>query len=81
MPVKLGLSLNNYYELNGEDHSFGFFDIGGLVTLPISVIPSSFGLWNIHGGVDFLTFGDTTKEFNQGDGSKVVGLVGIGLTY
>jgi len=81
VPVKLGLSLNNYYELNGEDHSFGFFDIGGLVTLPISAIPSSFGLWNIHGGVDFLTFGDTTKEFNQGDGSKIVGLVGIGLTY
>jgi hypothetical protein len=81
VPVKLGLSLNNYYELNGEDHSFGFFDIGGLVTLPIAAIPSSFGTWNIHGGVDFLAFGDTTKEFNQGDGSKVVGLIGIGVTY
>lgn len=81
VPVKLGLSLNNYLQLNGEDHSFGFFDIGGLLTLPISAIPSQFGSWNIHGGVDFLAFGETTKELNQGDGSKWVGLFGIGLTY
>jgi hypothetical protein len=81
VPVKLGMSLNNYYELNGEDHSFGFFDIGGLVTLPLSGIPAQFGSWNIHGGVDFLAFGDTTKYFNQDDSSKVVGLIGIGVTY
>ena len=81
VPAKLGVSLSNYYELNGEDHKFGFFDVGGLVTMPLSGISSNFGSWNIHGGVDFLAFGDTTKYFNQGDSSKVVALVGIGVTY
>jgi hypothetical protein len=83
VPVKLGLSLKDYYQLNGVDNSFGFFDIGGLVTLPISKIPSAFGSWNVHGSVDFLTFGDTTREYNGTDKSKtrIVGLFGIGLTY
>ena len=30
IPVKLGLSAHNYYELNGEDHKFGFLDVGAL---------------------------------------------------
>ena len=81
IPVKFGMSLNNYYELNGEDNKFGFFDIGGLITLPLSGVNSNFGSWNIHGGVDFLAFGDTTKFINQDDSSKVVGLIGIGVTY
>jgi hypothetical protein len=83
IPVKLGLSGKDYYEnpITGEDSKFGYFDIGGLITYPLSGIPSSFGSWNIHGGVDVLTMGDTTKLFNQGDKAKVVGLVGIGLTY
>jgi hypothetical protein len=81
IPLKLGTSLNNYYELNGDDHKFGFFDVGGLVTVPLTGIPAQFGSWNIHGGVDLLTFGDTTKAFNAGDKNKVVGLIGIGVTY
>jgi hypothetical protein len=83
VPVKLGLSLKDYYQLNGVDHSFGFFDIGGLVTVPISRIPSSFGSWNLHGSVDLLTFGDTTREYNGTDKDKtrVVALIGVGVTY
>lgn len=81
IPVKLGMSLKNYYELSGVDNKFGYFDIGGLVTIPLSGVPAQFGSWNLHGGVDLLTFGDTTKAFNSGDKNKVVGLVGIGVSY
>ena len=82
IPVKLGLSLKDYYEGFDGDSKFGFFDVGALFTVPISKIPSQFGSWNIHGGVDVYAFGDTTKDkFNEGDGSKVVGLIGIGVTY
>jgi hypothetical protein len=83
VPVKLGMSLKDYYQLDGVDHSFGFFDVGGLVTVPICIIPSAFGSWNLHGSVDLLTFGDTTREYNGADKNKtrVVGLIGIGLTY
>src|SRR5262245_27528869 len=80
VPLKVGLSLNDYYQLDGEDNAFGFFDIGGLVTLPLGV-PSRFGSWNIHGGADVYVFGDTTKSINSGDSSKVVGSIGIGVSY
>jgi hypothetical protein len=88
IPVKLGLSASNYYESfdTGDDNKLGFFDVGALVTVPLTRIPSQFGSWNIHGGADVLVFGDTTKALNVGtDGeakkSKVIGLFGIGVSY
>jgi hypothetical protein len=86
VPVKLGMGLSNYYERlddvgNIVNDTFGFFDIGGLVTFPLTKVSSSYGSWNFHAGIDFLMFGDTTKAANLGDGSAVVGLFGIGLTY
>ena len=81
IPIKVGLSVNDYYELGNKDKRFGFLDIGALVTLPLGGISSGFGSWNVHGGAEYLKFGDTTKAFNGGDGSKVVGSVGIGLSY
>jgi hypothetical protein len=86
VPVKLGLSLSNYYELldaagTPSDEKFGFFDVGALVTFPLTGIPSSFGAWNFHAGADVLVFGDMTKAANLGDKSKVVGLFGIGVSY
>ena len=81
VPVKFGLSLSDYYELDGEDNAFGFFDIGALFTVPMGSATSKFGAWNFHGGVDFYAFGDTTKAFNNGDSGKVVASFGIGVVY
>jgi hypothetical protein len=80
VPVKLGLSLKDYYQGSDGDQKFGFLDIGGLVTVPLGAA-DKFGSWNLHGGADVLVFGDTTKAFNNGDSSKIVGLVGVGVTY
>ena len=81
IPVKVGLSLKDYYETSGVDNKFGFVDAGVLLTVPFTGIPSSFGSWNVHGGVNFLGFGDTTKAFNNGDAGQVVVSGGIGMTY
>jgi len=81
VPVKFGFSLSDYYELDGEDHKFGFFDIGVLATIPLSKVSSNYGTWNLHGGVDFYAFGDTTKYFNNDDSSKFVGSIGFGVSY
>ena len=81
VPVKLGLSLKDYYESSGNDNGFGFVDVGVLFTVPFSGVPSQFGAWNLHGGVNVLGFGDTTKSFNNGDGSQVIGSIGIGMCY
>jgi hypothetical protein len=86
VPVKAGFSLRNYYEVFGSDliyhdHGFGFIDPGILVTVPLSTFGSQFGSWTVHGGADVLTFGDATRAFNRGQRTKVVVLVGIGVTY
>jgi len=86
VPVKFGFSLNDYYELAGEDHKFGFFDVGGLLTFPLSKVASSYGTWNIHGGADYLALGDTTEAFNvDSDGEthsgQFIAIFGIGVSY
>jgi hypothetical protein len=79
-PIKVGFSLSDYYELAGEDNKFGFFSIGGLVTVPLGGT-TSFGAWNVHGGVEYQALGTTTEFFNGGDSSQVIGSFGIGFSY
>jgi len=80
VPARVGFSLKNYYELAGKDQRFGFGEVGGLVTLRLHA-PARFGSWNIHGGAEVYTFGDTTRAFNAGRRGKVVGSIGVGVAY
>jgi hypothetical protein len=80
VPIKVGLSLSDYYELDGVDHKFGFFSIAGIVTVPLGGT-TSFGAWNVHGGVEYQALGTTTEFFNGGDSSQVIGSFGIGFSY
>jgi hypothetical protein len=81
-PIKVGLSLSDYYEnpLTGEDSKFGYFSIAGIVTVPLGGT-TSFGSWNIHGGVEYQALGDTTKFFNGDEGNQVIGTFGLGFSY
>jgi hypothetical protein len=74
-PVKLGLSLDNYYELGGEDNRFGFLSVGSRIAVPLG--PA----WHARGGVDYMRLGETTKAFNSGDASKIVGTIGVVFSY
>lgn len=88
VPVKVGISLADYYELNigtsaapvYVDNRFGYFSVAGLITVPLGGT-TTFGAWNVHGGVEYQALGDTTKVFNGGDSSRVIGSVGIGFSY
>jgi hypothetical protein len=88
VPVKFGFSLKDYYELNGKDTKFGFFDVGGLLTFPLTQVSNKFGTWNIHGGVDFYTFDDDSftgainidKDGNR-ESFQSVWSFGLGVTY
>ncbi len=88
IPVKVGISLADYYELNTGtastpvfvDHRFGYVSLAAVVTVPLGGT-TSFGAWNLHGGVEYQALGATTKAFNGGDASRVLGSVGIGFTY
>jgi hypothetical protein len=80
VPVKVGLSLSDYYEGLTGDETFGFASFAGVVTVPLTSAPTKFGSWNIHGGVEFLMLGDR-NEAVFGDSSHVIGSIGIGLSY
>ena len=79
-PIKIGLSASDYYELAGEDNKFGYFSIAGIVTVPLGGT-SSFGAWNIHGGVEYQKLGTTTEFYNGGESNQVIGSFGIGFSY
>jgi hypothetical protein len=86
VPIKLGLSLGDYYEQRSVegvvtgDEVFGFFSVAGLVTVPLGAT-SRFGAFNLHGGVEYQRLGETTRALNGGDEHKVIGSIGIGLAY
>ena len=79
-PIKVGLSLGGYYELAGVDHAFGYLSLGAIATIPLGAT-TSYGAWNVHGGVEFQSLGDTPEAFNGGDQSKIIGSIGIGFSY
>jgi hypothetical protein len=79
MPVKVGLSLGNYYEVDGVDETFGFMSLSGILTVPLGT--TSYGSWNIHGGVEFQRLGDHTGHFNSDDRNRVIGSIGFGFAY
>jgi len=72
VPVKVGLSLSDYYEFGGEDEKFGYFSIAGIVTVPLGAHA------NIHGGAEFQTFGDSVSAYNDQD---TAGIYSIGLGF
>lgn len=79
-PIKLGFSLNDYYELGAVDHKFGYLSLAAVATVPFAT-GSDFGSWNVHGGVEFLSLGNTPEAFNRGDQTKLVASVGVSFTY
>jgi len=82
-PVKVGLSAKDYYKFAGftEDSKFGYFSVGGIVTVPIN------SNWNIHGGGELQLYGDNLKlvnrSFDDTDDKTAMGIasIGIGFSY
>ena len=80
-PVKIGLSAKDYYKFPGfaDDSKFGFFSVGGIVTVPIN------SNWNVHGGGELQMFGDNLKvvnrSFDDTDDKKAMGIVSIGVGF
>jgi hypothetical protein len=79
VPIKLGLSANDYYEFGtGENDTFGYFSVAGIVTVPLGAH------FNVHGGAELQTFGDNLKAYNgfgdDGD-SSTAGIYSIGVGF
>ncbi len=78
IPVKVGLSVKDYYEGVTGSNRFGYFDTGIIASVPL---PVGGGSWEVHGGVDFLWLGDNMALLNSGDDFKPVGIIGMTFTY
>ncbi len=79
IPVKTGLSVNHYYEGPTGDNTFGYFDLGGQLSVPL--VAGKGGALEAHGGLDLMWLGDNMKALNNGDTLKPVFLIGMTFTY
>ena len=80
LPVKLGMSLKDYYEGPAGSGRFGFFDFGGRASVPLAFLNGR-TTWEVHGGVNFLLLGDNLRLLNEGDRVKPIGVIGMSVTY
>lgn len=77
VPVKVGLSLKDYYfdPATGEDTAFGYFSAG------VNIGKSLGGGAEVHGGVTVYGFGDGLKAVNNDKAGQVVASVGFSVGF
>jgi len=81
LPVKVGLSLDDYYEGPNGSRTFGYVDAGVVATVPLSGVPDAFGAWSMRGGVSVVSPAGSLRTLNGGRRARIVGLLGIALSY
>jgi hypothetical protein len=83
VPLLVGLSLDDYYEFGtGDDSTFGYFQGGVGLAMPLKFIPATFGSWTIKTSVNLLHLGGNVRDVNKDrDRTEIIGSVGIGFTY
>jgi hypothetical protein len=84
VPVTVGLGASGYYEdlsRGARDTTFGFFDVGGVVSTTMPFVPGRFGSWQASAGLHLLQLGDSNRALNQGDDFEVVGSLGVSVTF
>lgn len=79
VPVKLGLSLKDYYEGPLGSDTFGYYTTGLLLSVP--ALSGKSGSLEVHGGVDFQILGTNLKALNEGDRVKPIAILGFTYSY
>ncbi len=81
VPLRAGFSLGNYYEGVLGDETLRVLQRRAVSSRSrCRACRRRVGSWNIHGGVEYVRLGDRNAEI-LGDTSKVIGSIGIGLSY
>ena len=87
-PVTVGLSLSNYYENGaaaddplGFSDRFGYFDIGAAVSVPLPMMPESYGSWELSGSFHFISLGAYLESLNDDDNVQALGAFGVSIGY
>jgi hypothetical protein len=88
-PAEAGFSLDDYYEgSDGENHAFGYANVGLALSIPLSFVPESAGAWSLGLSGKYFFFGhqlesDSTPDTtgNRGRGSYPVGTMSISVAF
>ncbi|MBL9076338.1 MAG: hypothetical protein JNL08_02470 [Planctomycetes bacterium] len=81
LPVTLGLSLRDYYEVAGDDDFFGFLDVGGVASAPMSFLPPGMGPWQGSVGLHLLLLGDNLETINDNDAYELIFSFGASTSF
>jgi hypothetical protein len=81
LPMTGGFSVKDYYTVNGNNQTWGYFSGGPLVTVPLKFIPADFGSWSLRAGVQLLFLNSNLKTVNTGDSFTPIGNIGLTMTY
>src|SRR5262245_26729800 len=81
LPMTAGFSVKDYYTVNGQNQTWGYFSGGPLVTVPLKFIPADFGSWSLRAGVQLLFLNSNLKTVNTGDSFSPIGNIGLTMTY
>jgi hypothetical protein len=61
--VKLGLSLDDYYEISeSNEDTFGYASTGAKLSFPLTFIPEDYGAWSAAGGRERLLLREQHAE-------------------
>ena len=81
-PNKVGMSLDDYYEVSDSNEDFfGYYSGGAKLSFPLTFIPEDYGAWSASGGAQVYVLGSNTRDLNDRDGVWVVGTWGISMAY
>jgi hypothetical protein len=65
-----------------DDATFGYFQAGVDLGVPLTFIPCEYGSWLLNMGGRFISMGRTLKEVNRnGDDYSFFGMFGLSMTY
>jgi hypothetical protein len=81
-PAEVGLSLEDYYEgSNGENHGFGYANVGLAASIPLTFVPESAGAWSLGLSGKYYFFGHILENANRGRGSYPVGMASLSVEF
>jgi hypothetical protein len=81
-PAEVGLSLEDYYEgSNGENHTFGYANVGLAASIPLTFVPEGAGSWSLGLSGKYFFFGHILEAANRGRSVYPVGTLSFAVEF
>lgn len=83
VPLKLGLSVRDYYEqpAGGGDRTFGYFDAAVALACTLPDLPDPGKPWTLELGLHYLALGGSNEARNHGENSELLTTLTLGTSF